>query len=204
MWGPAWPALCLQALQGAADLSAGIVPCKPGHAARSDEGHWVETSINGTLRSCNAPGGSMAVYVLRNDLGLAGVRLGCGEGHCGACMVLLDGQPTTTCDLPFQALEGRQVRTPEGLGTPEQPHVVQAALRDAQAGQCGYCLSGILMTAVALVERDDPASEHEVRAALDRHLCRCGSQHRIVQAVMQAIRQTHAGAMPDAVPQVTT
>ncbi len=133
----------------------------------------------------------MAVFVLRNELGLAGVRLGCGEGHCGACMVLLDGVPTTSCNLPAAALQSRQLRTPEGLGTPEHPHAVQTALLDEQAGQCGYCLSGILMTAVALVERAGPVSEHDVRTALDSHLCRCGSQHRILRAVMKAVRTAH-------------
>lgn len=133
----------------------------------------------------------MAVYVLRNELGLAGVRLGCGEGHCGACTVLVDGRPTTTCDTPLWALQGKQVVTPEGLGTPDRPHAVQAALLHEQAGQCGFCLSGILMTAAALVQRDRPVTEQEVRAALDKHLCRCGSQHRILQAVMKAVRAAH-------------
>jgi nicotinate dehydrogenase subunit A len=152
----------------------------------------VEIEVNGCTRRCEAPAHGMAVFALRNELGLAGVRLGCGEGHCGACTVLVDGQPATTCDLPVWALEGKQVRTPEGVGTPEQPHPVQAALLEAQAGQCGYCLSGILMTAVALTERERPCTEQEVRTALDKHLCRCGSQHRILQAVMQAIAKVHA------------
>ncbi len=134
----------------------------------------------------------MAVFVLRNDLGLAGVRLGCGEGHCGACTVLVDGVPTTTCDLPLRALEGCTVRTPEGVGSHERPHPVQTALLQAQAGQCGFCLSGILMTAVALVERQEAPSEPEVRAALDRHLCRCGTQHRIIKAVMKALETAHS------------
>lgn len=133
----------------------------------------------------------MAVYALRNDLGLAGVRMGCGEGHCGACTVLVDGRPTTTCDLALGALEGCAVRTPEGVGSPEHPHPVQTAFLQEQAGQCGFCLSGIMMTAVALVEREQPPAEPEVRAALDRHLCRCGTQHRIIKAVMKAIAAVH-------------
>lgn len=143
------------------------------------------------MRSCDAPATSMAIYVLRNDLGLLGVRLGCGEGHCGACTVLVDGVPTTTCDLPMASLQGRTVRTPEGVGSRERPHAVQAAFLREQAGQCGYCLSGILMTAVALVEREQAPSEPEVRQALDRHLCRCGTHHRIIKAVMSAIDATH-------------
>lgn len=152
----------------------------------------MEVTINGVVRSCDAPANSMAVYVLRNDLGLAGVRLGCGEGHCGACTVLVDGRPTTTCDLPLGALQGRTVRTPEGVGSRQQPHAVQTAFLQEQAGQCGFCLSGIMMTAVALVEREQAPAEPEVRAALDRHLCRCGTQHRIIKAVMRAIDAVHS------------
>lgn len=152
----------------------------------------MDIAINGVVRSCDAPAGSMAVHVLRNDLGLAGVRVGCGEGHCGACMVLVDGVPTTTCDLSIGALEGRSVRTPEGVGTREQPHPVQTAFLQEQAGQCGFCLSGIMMTAVALVERPKVPTEDEVRAALDRHLCRCGTQHRIIKAVMKAVAATRS------------
>lgn len=149
-------------------------------------------NINGVSRVCDAPATSKAVFVLRNDLGLSGVKLGCGEGHCGACMVLVDGVPATTCDMQLWALEGKAVRTLEGLGTPEAPHPVQAAFLQEQAAQCGFCLSGILMTATALVERDTAPSEQEVRAALDRHLCRCGSHHRIVKAVMRALAAMHA------------
>lgn len=151
----------------------------------------MEINVNGSARHCDAPASSMAVYVLRNDLGLSGVRLGCGEGHCGACTVLVDGRPATTCDMQLAALEGRQVTTPEGIGAGGQLHPVQAALLEHQAGQCGFCLSGILMTAVALVERERTPSEQEVRAALDQHLCRCGSHHRILQAVLAAVRKAH-------------
>jgi aerobic-type carbon monoxide dehydrogenase small subunit (CoxS/CutS family) len=149
-------------------------------------------NINGALRVCDAPATTKAVFVLRNDLGLCGVKLGCGEGHCGACTVLVDGVPATTCDMQLWALEGKAVRTPEGLGTPEAPHPVQAAFLQEQAAQCGFCLSGILMTAAALVERDTPPDEQEVRAALDKHLCRCGTHHRIVKAVMRALAAVHA------------
>ncbi len=152
----------------------------------------MEITINGVVRRCNPIANSMALYALRNDLGLAGVRQGCGEGHCGACTVLVDGRPTTTCDLPIEALQGHVVRTPEGVGTHEQPHAVQTAFLQEQAGQCGFCLSGILMTAVSLVERPQAPAEPEVRAALDRHLCRCGTQHRIIKAVMRAIKAVHS------------
>lgn len=148
----------------------------------------MQIQINGSLRSCDAPQNTKALFVLRNDLGLVGVKMGCAEGHCGSCTVLVDGLPTTTCDLPLWALEGKAVRTPEGVGSPEHLHCVQQALLDEQPGQCGYCLSGIMMSAVALTERQPAPSEHEVRAALDKHLCRCGSHPRIVKAVMKAIQ----------------
>jgi nicotinate dehydrogenase subunit A len=151
----------------------------------------LEITINGHLRQFAVPVGAMAIHVLRNDLGLLGVRMGCGEGHCGACMVHLDGKPSTTCDMPLWALEGKSVLTPEGVGAPSAPHPVQTALLQEQAGQCGFCLSGIVMTAVELVDRPYAVPETEVRAALDRHLCRCGTHHRIVRAVMRAIRQVH-------------
>lgn len=147
----------------------------------------MELLINSKQRSCDFAPNAPAIYALRNDLDLKGVRMGCGEGHCGSCTVLLDGVPTTSCDLPFWALEGKAVTTPEGVGTPEQPHPVQAAVLAEQPGQCGFCLSGILMSAVALVDSGQRVSEDQVRAALDRHLCRCGSQPRIIKAVMAAL-----------------
>ena len=152
----------------------------------TNEGQVLEISVNGSIRHCDAPSSSPALYVLRNDLGLTGVRVGCGEGHCGACTVLVDGRPATTCDMQVAALEGKQVTTPEGIGAEGQLHPVQVALLEHQAGQCGYCLSGILMTAVALVDREQTPSEQEVCVALDKHLCRCGSHHRILQAVLAA------------------
>lgn len=151
----------------------------------------LDLHINGAVRNVDAAPDSKVVYVLRHDLRLSGVRMGCGEGHCGVCTVLVDGRPATTCDLPLWAVQGKSVVTPEGVGSPERPHPVQAALLEEQAGQCGFCLSGILMTAVSLVDRERASSEQEVRAALDRHLCRCGTQHRILKAVMKAVRQVH-------------
>ena len=147
----------------------------------------MELMINGVQRSCDFPANAFAVYALRNDLDLKGVRMGCGGGHCGACMVLVDGVPTTSCDLPFWALEGKKITTPEGVGTIEQPHPVQAAVLAEQPGQCGFCLSGILMSSVALVDSGKRVTESDVRAALDKHLCRCGSQPRIIKAVMAAL-----------------
>ena len=163
----------------------------PACSAQGHERRVLEINVNGDIYFCDAAASSRAIYALRNDLGLTGIRAGCGEGHCGACTVLVDGVPTTTCDLPLWALEGKMVVTPEGVGTLEAPHPVQAAFLQEQAGQCGFCLSGILMTAVALVEKSPAPTEQQVRTALDRHLCRCGSHNRIVNAVMNALHKVH-------------
>lgn len=122
------------------------------------------------------------LYVLRNDLGLMGTRFGCGSGMCGACMVLVDGHPTPSCDLPLSAVEGKTVVTVEGLG---DPHPLQTAFLEEQAAQCGYCVSGILVNASALLARDPHPTEEAVRSQLDRNLCRCGVHNRVVRAVLR-------------------
>jgi nicotinate dehydrogenase subunit A len=126
---------------------------------------------------------------LRGPVGLSGPRFGCGAEQCGACVVLLDGEPVFACNLPASAAAGRRVETVEGLGTPEAPHPLQRAFLDLQAGQCGYCLSGILMAAAALLRRVPRPSEAQVKDALDPHLCRCGAQNRIVRAVLRAAEE---------------
>ncbi|MBM7785454.1 (2Fe-2S)-binding protein [Tenggerimyces flavus] len=123
------------------------------------------------------------LYVLRNDLGLMGTRFGCGSGSCGACMVLVDGHPMPSCDLPLSAVDGKAVATVEGLG---DPHPLQAAFLAEQAAQCGYCVSGILVNAAALLARDPHPTEDAVRSQLDRNLCRCGVHNRVVRAVLRA------------------
>jgi nicotinate dehydrogenase subunit A len=149
----------------------------------------MELMVNGVKRVCDFPANAFAIYALRNDLDLKGVRMGCGDGHCGSCTVLIDGVPTTSCNLPFGALEGKKITTPEGVGTIEKPHPVQAAVLAEQPGQCGFCLSGILMSSVALVDSGKRVTESDVCAALDKHLCRCGSQPRIIKAVMAALEK---------------
>lgn len=147
----------------------------------------IRFSINGDPREVDVAPNTKAIFVLRNDLAQTDVRLGCGEGFCGACVVLVDGQPITTCDMAVEALEGKQIRTAQGFGDSDNPHPVQAALIKHQAGQCGYCLSGIIASSVALYEHAEVPTESEIRAALDRHLCRCGTQYRILNAVREAV-----------------
>ncbi len=124
--------------------------------------------------------------VLRNDLGLMGTRFGCGLEQCGCCMVLIDGEPEKCCTKPVATVAGKDIVTVEGLGSPEHPHPLQRAFLDEQAGQCGYCLSGILISAKALLEKNPKPSRGEIALALDGNICRCGSHNRISRAVEKA------------------
>lgn len=129
------------------------------------------------------------LYVLRNRFRLTGVKFGCGLGQCGACTVLVDGQPTRSCTLAVSRVGNANVTTIEGLGSPEKPHRVQAAFIAEQAAQCGYCTTGMVMTSVALLDRKPDASIDEVQAALNGNLCRCGTHQRILRAVMRGRSQ---------------
>ncbi len=142
--------------------------------------------VNGRAVEIDADANAPLLEVLRNGLGLRGSRFGCGLEQCGACMVLLGGEPVYACTLAAGAAAGRNVVTVEGLGTPATPHPLQAAFLEEQAGQCGYCLSGILIAAKALLDRNPDPSRTEIAAALDRNLCRCGAHNRIMRAVARA------------------
>jgi nicotinate dehydrogenase subunit A len=124
--------------------------------------------------------------VLRKELGLMGTRFGCGLEQCGCCMVLIDGKPEKSCAKPVGSVVGKTVTTVEGLGTSEHPHPLQQAFLDEQAGQCGYCLSGILISAKALIDANPKPTRAEIAAALDDNICRCGSHIRILRAVEKA------------------
>ena len=139
--------------------------------------------VNGVQRSVEAAPETPLLYVLRNDLGLPGTRFGCGSGQCGACLVLVDGRAMASCDLPISFVFGKKVTTIEGL---RGEHPVQKALERHQAAQCGYCMSGIVMNAVALLSTKANPSDAEIRSALDRNLCRCGSHNRVVKAILDA------------------
>ena len=174
----------------------------------------IELTVNGARRAVTADPGTPLIYILRNDLGLKGTRFGCGAGVCGCCTVLMDGRSIQSCNTPLSAAEGREVVTIEGLGEglgdgqgqgqgqgqghghghgqgqaprgKPAPHPLQQAFIDEQAGQCGYCLTGIIMGAAALLARTPSPTEAEIRAALDIHLCRCGAYDRILRAIRRA------------------
>lgn len=149
----------------------------------------IRLRVNGVERSIEAAPETSLLSVLRGTLGLTATHFGCGANQCGACNVLVDGQAVPACDTPLWSAAGKEVTTVEGLGTPERPHALQQAFIDEQAMQCGYCISGILMSAAALLERNPDPSEDDVRGALDRNLCRCGAHNRIVRAVLRAARE---------------
>jgi nicotinate dehydrogenase subunit A len=144
----------------------------------------MKLTVNGKTVEVTASGNTPLLYVLRNDLGLVGSRFGCGSGQCGACFVMVDGKPMASCDLPVSFVENKTVTTVEGLNGK-----VQKALLAEQAAQCGYCMSGIIVSAVSLLNTNPNPSEQQVRFALDKNLCRCGSHNRVVRAVMRAARE---------------
>ena len=132
--------------------------------------------------------------VLRNELGLMGSRFGCGLEQCGCCMVLIDGAPEKCCAKPVWSVAGKTITTVEGLGSQEAPHPLQQAFIDEQAGQCGYCLSGILISAKALLATNPSPTRAEIALALDGNICRCGSHNRILRAVEKAAAVMRARA----------
>jgi nicotinate dehydrogenase subunit A len=146
----------------------------------------ITLKVNGHQRTTQADESTPLLYVLRHDFYLKGTRFGCGAAQCGSCQVLVDGVGVPACDTPLWAVEGKAVQTVEGLAEGDSLHPLQQAFIDEQAAQCGYCLSGILVSAAALLEVNPQPTEAEVRQALDKHLCRCGSHNRIVRAVLRA------------------
>ena len=146
----------------------------------------IELKVNGRSHGVSADPDTPLLYVLRDDLRLNAAKFGCGLGQCGSCTVLVDGAPTLSCVTPILLLEGRQITTVEGLGTPEDPGPMQRAFMEEQAAQCGYCIPGMMMRAQALLQRNPRASDAEIRAQLEPNLCRCGTHMRILRAVRRA------------------
>ena len=153
-----------------------------------------EFVVNGQTVRIEVEGSTPLLSVLRNELGLRGSRFGCGTEQCGACMVLVDGAPAYSCTRTIDTLDGKRVTTVEGLADNGVLHPLQQAFLDEQAGQCGYCLSGILMSASALLASNPTPSRADVIAALDPHLCRCGVHNRIIRAVQKAGAMLAGGA----------
>jgi len=148
--------------------------------------------LNGAPTEVDANPDRPLLDILRSELGMTGPHFGCGAGECGACHVIVGDRAITSCDAPLWSVAGKDVTTLEGLGTAEHPHPLQLAFIAEQAMQCGYCVAGILMSAAALLKQNPEPTEAQVRAALDRNLCRCGSQNRIVRAVLRAATEMAA------------
>jgi nicotinate dehydrogenase subunit A len=146
-------------------------------------------NVNGRSVSVDVDPGTPLVYVLRNDLALNGPKLGCGSGQCGACTVHIDGRAVRSCQTPLSTLApNARIVTLEGLGTPERPHALQAAFILEQAVQCGYCTSGMIMEAAALLAATPNPTESQIREQMNANLCRCGCQQRVVRAIERAAR----------------
>jgi nicotinate dehydrogenase subunit A len=152
----------------------------------------VRFRLNGVETGIDADPDRSLLDILRGPLRLTGTHFGCGANECGACNVMIGDQAVASCDTPLWAVAGKDVITIEGLGTAEQPHPLQSAFIAEQALQCGYCIPGILISAAALLRKNPNPSEANVRAALDRNLCRCGSHNRIVKAVLRAAKEMAA------------
>jgi nicotinate dehydrogenase subunit A len=155
----------------------------------------VSFTVNGRPVAVAADPDTPLLDVLRNRLGLLGSKFGCGVEQCGACMVLIDGRAEKSCGKALMTVAGREVVTIEGLGTREHPHPLQQAFLDEQAGQCGYCLAGIIVAAKALLDRNPAPSRAEIAAALDDNICRCGSHPRILRAVARAAQRIREGGV---------
>ena len=143
----------------------------------------ISLDVNGKTQELDADPATPLLYVLRDYLQLNGAKFGCGLGQCGACTVLVDGRAVFSCVTPISTLAGRRITTLEGLGTPDKPHPIQQAFIDEQAAQCGFCLSGVILTAKALVDRTPKPTDEQIHQALSGVLCRCFTHQRMIAAV---------------------
>jgi len=145
--------------------------------------------VNGRRREVDADPATPLLYVLRDHLELNGAKYGCGLGQCGACTVMVDGEAVFSCVVPISTLQGRRIRTVEGLGSLEKPGAMQRAFIEEQAAQCGFCIPGMIMRAQALLERNPSPTRAQIHEHLNGNLCRCGTHMRIVRAVERAARE---------------
>ena len=146
----------------------------------------ITLSVNGTSHQIDIDPATPLLYVLRGELGLNGAKFGCGLGQCGACTVIVEGEPVYACLVPVIALQDRKITTVEGLGTADTPNPLQQAFIDEQAAQCGYCSTGMIMRAQALLDRNPAPSDAEIRSRMEANLCRCGTYLRIIRAIRRA------------------
>ena len=144
--------------------------------------------VNGRSHDVTAPEDAPLLFVLRNDLDLNGPKFGCGLSQCGACTVLVDGQPVRSCVTATGAVAGAEITTLEGLGTIDRPHRLQKAFMDEQAMQCGYCFNGMIIKAAELLSKTPDPSEPQIRRAMNGHICRCGTYPRIIEAIQKAAK----------------
>jgi aerobic-type carbon monoxide dehydrogenase small subunit (CoxS/CutS family) len=153
-----------------------------------------ELHVNGAKQALEADGDRTLLSVLRDDLGLTGCKYGCGEGHCGACTVLLDGRPVRSCKTRAEAAQGKPVKTIEGVAAGDRLHPLQEAFLEVGALQCGYCTAGMIVSALALLESNPEPSREEIVRHMNGNVCRCGTYGRIVAAVERAARMMKGGA----------
>ena len=146
----------------------------------------LQITVNGRRHDVAAAPETPLLYVLRNELELNGPQFGCGLEQCGACLVHLDGRAVPSCVMPVSAAAGASITTLEGLGTTDEPHPVQRAFIEEQAAQCGFCLNGMIMATAALLAEHPRPSDEQIRATLERNLCRCGTHLRVQRAVKRA------------------
>lgn len=149
----------------------------------------ITLTVNGKTHEVAADPETPLLYVLRNDLKLKGARYGCGLGQCGACTVIVDGKAVQSCDVPVSAATGKAITTIEGISRNGKLHALQEAFISEQAAQCGYCATGIIMSAKALLDVNPKATEQEIRTALKGNLCRCGTHQRILRAIQRAAKE---------------
>lgn len=151
----------------------------------------ISLKVNGRVHTVNVDPSTPLLYVLSDELQLRGPKFGCGLAQCGACTVIIRGQAVRSCVMPVSAVKQQEVTTLEGLGTPEKPHAIQQAFIDEQAAQCGFCLSGVILTAKALLDENPKASDEQIREAMSNVLCRCFAHTRMMRAI-KSYQRRHA------------
>jgi nicotinate dehydrogenase subunit A len=149
-------------------------------------------TVNGVPHTVDVDPSTPLLYVLSDDLALRGPKFGCGLGQCGCCTVLIKGRPVRSCITPASSVAGAEITTLEGLGTVEKPHPIQKAFVDEQAMQCGFCLSGVILTAKAALDANPKASDSQLRQALSTVLCRCGTHTRMMKAIKRYAQEVRA------------